>query len=243
MQHDPLEIPAMDRVTPNFVDLAQRMVLATHAFIDALEQLGLPLGRQNHLDVLRAIPEHLANSVQIVLHGAYEAGTSAEVYVPTAELHRWRERLPHHIASQYACSRDDAVLFMSWVDDPTLIPRLSCNHPLCRNTQTLHAVNFTPADARSILQRATTELWYCHVHAGHAIQHEGAVSDQVADILARMQAAPGSSSTHLAIDRVTAKVLLANDLATREAPRRGFGGYKWTITDAGARILRKRGLP
>ncbi len=233
----------MDRATPNFVDLAQRMVLATDAFINALEQLGVKLGRHNHLEVLRDVPVQLASSVQIVLHGAYEAGTSVVVHVPTAELHQWRERLPDHIASEYACSREEAVLFLAWIDDHTLIPRVSCNHAGCRNTKTLHTVDFTPADVRPILQRATKELWYCHVHAGHAIHHEGAVSDQIAHVLVRMQAAPGSSSTQLGIDRLTAKILLANGLATREARPRGFGGYKWMITDAGVRILSQRSTP
>lgn len=230
----------MTNGNPNVVELAQHMVLAVNAFADALDQLDVNVDDRD-IELLRIFSQDLAESVRVVIAGDRQAGTSLVVRVPIDELHRWRERLPEIVAWNFQCSREDAVLFLAWRDDPDLIPTVPCNHPGCRNKIRTNLSNIRPSDVRAVITRATTELWYCHVHARHALHHDHAVSDHIAAVLARMQASPGSSGKDLDIDTTTRNILLSNGLATRAL--KGIGHSQWTITDLGTRILQKRAGP
>lgn len=230
----------MNSVEPNVVILAQRMVLAVDAFIAELKHLGVTI-TGNEMWLLESLPRELAEHVWVPVRGAHQAGTLLTVRVPTAELPSWRERLPDHIAAQYECSRDEALMFIAWHDHPEHIPKIQCNFPNCRNTRTCCPTDFSPNDVRKIIKMAASELWYCHVHAHKGLQQDGAVSDFIAEILARMQETPGSNSKFLGIDSLTGKFLESENLATRLVTRRGVGAmYQWTIADLGVRILSKR---
>ncbi|THD11287.1 hypothetical protein [Metallibacterium scheffleri] len=230
----------MTSEAPNVVAIAQRMVLAVDEFIAALQTLGVTI-TGNEMWLLESLPRELAEYVSVQVRGEHQGGTLLTVRVPTAELPRWRERLPDHIAAQYQCSRGEAVTFLAWRNHPELIPDIQCNHPGCRNTRTCSPWPFLPSDVATIIKRATSELWYCHVHAHKGLQQDGAVSDHVADILTRMQEAPGSNSTQLGITKLVGKFLELENLAIRRVTGRGVGAmYHWTIADLGAQILSKR---
>ena len=229
----------MNSVEPNVVALAKRMVLAVDEFIAELKHLGITI-TGNEMWLLESLPREFAEHVLVRVRGEHQDGTLLSVRVPTAELPQWRERLPDHIAAQFQCSRDDALTFLAWRDHPELIPDIQCNHPGCRNARTCPS-QFLPSDVSTIIKRATSELWYCHVHAHKGLQQDGAVSDHVADILTRMQEAPGSNSTQLGITKIIGKFLESENLATRRVNGRGVGAmYHWTIADLGVQILSKR---
>ncbi len=202
----------MNSEKPDVGALAQSMVRAVDDFIAELKHLGVTITR-NETWLLETIKE-FGDDVEILVLGEHRAGTLLTVQVPTAELPRWRERLPDHIAAQFQCSRDDAVTFLVWRDQPGLIPGIQCNHPGCRKTRTCRPSQFLPSDVSTIIKRATSELWYCHVHAHKGLHQDGAVSDHVADILRRMQEAPGSNSTQLGITQLIGKFLESKNLAT-----------------------------
>lgn len=229
----------MNSEEPDVAALAQRMVRAVDDFIAELKHLGVTI-TGNEMWLLESLPREFAEHVLVRVCGEHQDGTLLSVRVPTAELPRWRERLPDHIAAQFQCSRDDALTFLAWRDHPELIPDIQCNHTGCRNTRTCQS-QFLPSDVSTIIKRATSELWYCHVHAHKGLQQDGAVSDHVADILTRMQETPGSNSTQLGITKVIGKFLESENLATRRVNGRGVGAmYHWTIADLGVQILSKR---
>lgn len=229
----------MNSVEPNVVVLAKRMVLAVDAFIAELKHLGVTI-TGNEMWLLESLPRELAEHVWVPVRGKHQ-DVLLTVRVPTAELPNWLERLPDHIAAQHQCSRDEALIFIGWRANSENIPKVQCNYPNCRNTRTCCPTHFSPNDVRAIIKMVASELWYCHVHARKGLHHDGAVSDHVADILTRMQEAPGSNSTQLGITKIIGKFLESENLATRRVNGRGVGAmYHWTIADLGVQILSKR---
>ena len=146
----------MNSEEPDVAALAQRMVRAVDDFIAELKHLGVTI-TGNEMWLLESLPREFAEHVLVRVCGEHQDGTLLSVRVPTAELPRWRERLPDHIAAQFQCSRDDALTFLAWRDHPELIPDIQCNHTGCRNTRTCQS-QFLPSDVSTIIKRATSEL-------------------------------------------------------------------------------------
>lgn len=66
---------------------------------------------------------------------------------------------------------------------------VECNHPGCSMWKGLRFHD--PAEMLKAEQRASMEIWYCHLHRESAFSDEGALSDEFLPVLRRIARSPG----------------------------------------------------
>lgn len=245
----------MTNEAPDIAALANRAVQAVDAYLDKLGEYVADFPEISYeINEFRRLSKRITSELRISIKGNPTQGkhprqlvTSA--HLTAADLPCWRDRLPDLLAKEHQCSRDDALVFLDWLDHPENVPSIPCAYSGCTNADAQFSHFYSPRDVGMVLRRAANELWYCGAHATKAFRRDGVISDPVARALSELLPSPGRKAWELYLDPAIRRFLLTAGLAARSTRRdadlRIDGGPagRWYITNFGEDVLRKRTKP